>query len=73
MNYAAAWFLVMIGGGQYIGPLPQPACQQAANELHGQGVVCRQAVAMTTCPVPGQPAVNMACPVFDFPYVTVKP
>lgn len=72
MNYAAAWFLVGFAG-QYIGPMAQPSCQQAAVALRGEGIVCRQASAMTACPVPGKTGTYTACPIFDFPQVTVKP
>lgn len=67
------WFLVTIGGGQYIGPLPAPECAYAAAILRERGVVCRMASKMTACPVPGTVNSYTACPVFDFPHVTVKP
>jgi hypothetical protein len=75
MNYATAWFLVMIGGQQYIGPLGAESCQNAARALQSEGIVCRQAAAMTACPAPGIAGggTYMACPVFDFPQVTRKP
>jgi hypothetical protein len=73
MNYAAAWFLVMVSSGHYIGPLPQAACQTAEASLRSEGIVCRRASSMTACGVNGQPGVYTVCPVFDFPVVTVKP
>lgn len=70
-----SWFLVMIATSQWIGPLPQSACQMAAASLRSDGVVCRQASAMALCPVPGTVpgSTYMSCPVFDFPQATVKP
>lgn len=74
MTYATAWFLVMIGSSQYIGPISAQGCLDAATALRAEGIVCRHASAMTACPVPGMvPGTYMACPVFDFPQVTVKP
>lgn len=73
MTYATAWFLVMIGGSQYIGPISMQSCADAATALRAEGIVCRQASAMTTCKVPGTVNAYMACPVFEFPQVTVKP
>jgi hypothetical protein len=73
MNYATAWFLVMVSSGHYIGPLPQAACQAAAVSLRGESVVCRQADRMMVCAVDGRPGAYTACPAFDFPAVTVKP
>jgi hypothetical protein len=70
---AATWFLVWMAGQQYIGPLPETACQKAAVELQAQGVVCKQASTMMGCDVPNRPGSYMACPVFNFPHVTVKP
>lgn len=74
MDYATVWFLVNIATAQYIGPMPQPACQMASADLRAEGIVCRQASAMKLCPVPGTvPGSNyMACPVFDFPHITQK-
>lgn len=66
------WFLVLVGGMQYIGPLPQSNCQMAATVLHSEGVICKQAVAMYTCDVPNRPGSYMACPKFEFPEVTKK-
>jgi hypothetical protein len=73
MNYATAWFLVMVSSGHYIGPLPQAACQMAALSLRNEGVVCRQADSIMYCGVDGRPGTGTVCPVFDFPAVTVKP
>lgn len=69
------WFLVFMSGVQFIGPLPQASCQMAAADLRAAGVVCREVSAMKACPVPGYPegSTFTACPVFDFPKVTVKP
>lgn len=72
MTAAATWFLVFIGGQQWIGPLHEEGCKAAELALHGDGVVCRQATTMQACAVPNQPEVYMACPAFDFPKVTVK-
>jgi hypothetical protein len=73
MNYATAWFLVMIGGQQYVGPLGAESCQNAARALQGEGVVCRQPTATTACRVDGLLATYTLCPVFNFPQVTIKP
>jgi len=73
MISAATFFLLSIATGQYIGPLPQNNCMNAAMALTPDGVVCREASAMTACPVPGMPGVYTSCPVFDLPKVTVKP
>lgn len=73
MSYATAWFLVSIGGAQWIGPLSEQGCQAAAPFLRSEGVVCRQANKMMTCAPPNTPGAYMPCPVFDFPQVTVKP
>mgnify|MGYP003385258970 CR=1 FL=1 len=73
MNYATAWFLVSVAGQQWIGPLPQAACQMASATLRAEGVVCKQAARMMSCDVPNRPGAFMACPAFDFPQVTVKP
>jgi hypothetical protein len=72
MNYALAWFLVAIAGQQYVGPISQSECQQAVQYLATSGIVCRQASAMSICPAPGMAGTYMACPVFDFPQVTIK-
>lgn len=72
MNYAAMWFLVFIGGQQYLGPLPQSSCQSAAAILINDGIVCKQSEAMIACPVAGMLGVYTSCPVFDFPKVTIK-
>jgi hypothetical protein len=74
MNYAAAWFLVMIGGGQYLGPMSQQGCQAAGQILQGEGFVCRQSLATNACSAPGGgPGTFTICPVFEFPQVMVKP
>jgi hypothetical protein len=73
MNYAAAWFLVSIATGQYIGPLNEAACKAAAVQLVDPAIVCRQASAAMACDVPNRPGTYTACPVFDFPAAKVKP
>jgi hypothetical protein len=73
MNYATMWFLVQIGSAQYIGPMPQQSCQQAAASLAGDGIVCRQPSYLMACDVTGRPGAYTTCPVFDSPQVTVKP
>jgi hypothetical protein len=72
MNYAAAWFLVMIGGSQYIGPMSMESCQKAAVALQGEGIICRQPNMMMACGVDGRPGTFTTCPVFDFPQVTLR-
>jgi hypothetical protein len=67
------WYLVAIATGLYIGPLPQESCQNAMYDLRYEGIVCRQATAMTVCDVPNEPGVYTSCPVFDFQRVTIKP
>ena len=68
----SGFFLFWVVTGQFIGPLPQDGCQQAAIVLQGQGVVCRQPY-LVPCPVPDRPEMFTSCPVFDIPKVTVKP
>lgn len=75
MTYAGAWFLVMIGGSQFIGPLSEQSCNSAAPFLQSEGIVCKRAVGLMTCAVPGAPHMGTisVCPMFDFPQVMVKP
>jgi hypothetical protein len=40
-------------------------CQEAAKVLYYEGVVCRQAGAMTACDIPNRPGVYRICPVFN--------
>jgi len=72
MNSISIWFLVSIATSHYMGPMPENTCKAAGAILQGEGVVCRQAFAMTACDVAGRPGVSTACPVFDVPQVTVK-
>jgi hypothetical protein len=73
MSSAAAWFLVSIATGQYIGPISFEICYAVAAQLERAGVVCRQANSMTACEVPNRPGAYMACPIFVSPQVTAKP
>lgn len=74
MGSIAAWYLVSVITGQFIGPLTEPGCQMAVQYVRDQGIVCRRASVLTACDVPGRPGSYTACPVFDFvPEVTVKP
>lgn len=72
MSYAA-WFLVSIATGHYLGPFNETACKAAAIQLVDPSIVCRTAGVMTACDMPNRPGTYMACPVFDFPAVKVKP
>jgi hypothetical protein len=66
------FYLVMIATSAYIGPLPESACSMAAANLRSEGVVCREASALTACAVDGRPGTYAICPKFDFPQVTIK-
>lgn len=67
------WYLVMVATGLYIGPIDQSSCIRAEAAILDPAIVCREARVMQACEVPNQPASYRACPVFDFPRVTVKP
>lgn len=66
-----SFYLVMMAGN-YIGPLPQLPCQNAAMLLSPYGVVCKQADYAQICIVPDHPNSYQSCPHFTFPQVTIK-
>ena len=68
------WFLIAWGGVQFIGPLPEKICRDMVAIAQDRGEIeCREAVALTGCPVPDHPGSYMTCPVFDLPKVMVRP
>lgn len=67
------FYLMMIGGQIYLGPVPEEACKAAALAAERSGLVCRQALSLTQCPMMGNPAVYTVCPIFGpWPTVTLK-
>ena len=72
MVAALTWYIVLIGGSQYIGPMNEDRCKAAAMHLQDDGYVCRQPSFTYACQVPGIYGANTICPHFDFSAVTIK-